>query len=373
MLKIEPFHISVDPRVIKDVNSRLEQTRWPHESPEPGADGISVSEVKALADYWRRKYDWRKQVARLNEAPHFMTSIDGQRIHFIHVRSPRPDATPLLLTHGWPGSFVEFLDVIRPLSNPAAYGGDPADAFHVIVPSLPGFTFSSPLSSAGWTVRKISQTWRTLMEALGYARFGVHGGDWGAAISRDLGAIAPDQVLGVHLSYLVTPPSELPADATPLDRARLEKLQKYTAKQPGYWRAQATQPQALAYGLTDSPASQLAWIAQRFKDWTDSARPVGADTILTNVLMYWLTGTAGSSARIYFENDGTARPKEICSAPVGVCVFAHDIVQPIRSLAEKNLNIVRWTEFERGGHFAALEVPDDLVNDLRAFFRPLRG
>jgi pimeloyl-ACP methyl ester carboxylesterase len=372
--EITPFRIAIPDADLDDLRQRLRGTRWPDELPDVGWDyGIPVRETRDLATYWHDGYDWRSWEARLNAFPQFQTTIDGQNIHFLHVRSPEPDALPLILTHGWPGSIVEFIDLVGPLMDPRAHGGDPADAFHVVAPSIPGFTLSGHTHERGWDVRRIARAWQVLMARLGYSRYGAQGGDWGSAISRDLGLLAPEQVVGVHLNYLrINPPAE-PVPLLPGEAERVAKLQQYNASVPGYIGIQSTKPQTLAYGLTDSPAGQLAWIAEKFHAWSDPRTPIDRDHLLTNVSLYWFTRTAGSSARIYYESArgrGTPNP---CPVPMGVAVFPYDILQPVRSFAERVYDIRHWSEFARGGHFAALEVPDLLTADIRAFFRPLRN
>ena len=372
--EITPFEISIPDAELGDLRQRLHAARWPDEIDDAGWDyGIPLQETQALADHWCDGYDWRAWEARLNAFPQFQTTIDGQRVHFLHVRSPEPHALPVILTHGWPGSILEFIDVIGPLTDPRAHGGDPADAFHVVAPSIPGFAFSGHTHERGWDVRRIAQAWQVLMERLGYDHYGAQGGDWGSAISRDLGLVAPDRVVGVHLNYLrINPPPEA-VPLRPGEAERVAKLQQYNASVPGYIGIQSTKPQTLAYGLTDSPIGQLAWIAEKFHAWSDPRKPIDRDRLLTNISLYWFTRTAGSAARIYYESArgrGTPNP---CPVPMGVAVFPYDILQPVRSYAERVYDIRHWSEFERGGHFAALEVPDLLIDDIRAFFRPLRS
>jgi epoxide hydrolase len=315
----------------------------------------------------------------LNELPQFTTLIDGQTVHFLHVRSPEPDALPLILTHGWPGSVVEFMNIVAPLTDPARHGGDPADAFHVVAPSLPGFGFSSPLASSGWTTNRVADAWAELMNRLGYDRYGAQGGDTGAIVSPQLGRVDSDHVIGVHVNNLGTFPSGDPAelaDLTAADQARLKLMTTWGRDMSGYAIVQSTRPQTISYALTDSPVGQLAWIVEKFKEWTDPSAglpedAVDRDLILTDVSLYWLTGTAGSAARIYYEDArswGQVPPRS--SVPTGVAVFPNDIT--IRPLAERDHNVVHWSEFSRGGHFAALEAPDLLVDDVRTFFRQLR-
>ena len=368
-----PFRIAIPDADLRDLHQRLDAARWPDEIDDAGWDyGIPLQTTRDLAAYWRHGYDWRAWEARLNEIPQFQTTIDGQNIHALHVRSPEPDAMPLILTHGWPGSILEFINVIGPLTDPRAHGGDPRDAVHVVAPSIPGFAFSGHTHERGWDVRRIAQAWKALMARLGYSRYGAQGGDWGSAISRDLGLVAPDQVIGVHLNYLrINPPAE-PVPLRPGEAERIEKLKQYNATVPGYIGIQSTKPQTLAYGLTDSPTGQLAWIAEKFHAWSDPRSPIDRDHLLTNVSLYWFTRTAGSSARIYYESARGRGIPNPCPVPMGVAVFPYDILQPVRSFAERVYDIRHWSEFARGGHFAALEAPDLLTTDIRDFFRPLR-
>lgn len=298
--------------------------------------------------------------------------IDGANVHFLHVRSPEPNAFPLILTHGWPGSIVEFLEIIGPLTDPRSYGEDPAHAFHLVIPSIPGFAFSGPAPGPGWNVNRIALAWAELMKRLGYSRYGAQGGDFGSAISRNLASVDPEHVCGVHLNYLHFKPNEDISDLSDEEKRRLAKGKAYLAAPAGYMILQSTKPQTVAYVLNDSPAAQLAWIVDRFLDWTDPACPVPVDSMLTNVMLYWLTGTAGSSARLYYDSAKFKGQPIPCPAPVGVAVFPHDLVQPVRRMAEARYQIVHWTEFDRGGHFAAMEVPELFIRDLRAFFSLFR-
>ena len=376
--EMTPFLIDVPQADLDDLRDRLARTRWPDQLPEVGWDyGIPLDYVRKLASYWRDRYDWRVHEARLNSFPQFTTTIDGQRVHFLHVRSAAPGALPLIMTHGWPGSVVEFMNVIGPLSDPAAFGGSPDDAFHLVIPSIPGYGFSGPTRDRGWDVRRVARAWAELMSRLGYPRYGAQGGDWGSSISRELGVLVPERLAGVHLNMLFPVVRDEPADLTEVERARLAALREFRATGSGYGAIQATRPQTLAYGLTDSPAGQLAWITEKFGEWTDDGLPdeaVDRDQLLTNVTLYWLTATAGSSARLYYESarSGTWGPPVVSTAPTGVAVFPREIAPPIRRFAEQSNNIVHWSEFDRGGHFAAMEVPDLLVGDVREFFRPLR-
>ncbi|PTM58738.1 epoxide hydrolase family protein [Desmospora activa] len=369
---IRSFRIDFPQTELDELQDRLARTRWPYELSEVGWDyGVPLKYAQEMVEYWQHKYDWRKHEAELNELPQFTTTIDGADVHFLHVRSPEPNALPLLLTHGWPSSIVEFIDIIGPLTNPRAYGGDPDDAFHLVIPSIPGFTLSGPTRETGWNVQRIALAWAELMKRLNYDRYGVQGGDWGSAISREVGALEPDRVVGVHLNYLVTPPSNV-SGLSEEEKVRLSRIERYLAKPAGYMRIQSTQPQTLAYGLTDSPVGQLAWIAEKFYNWTDRERPVAIDRLLTNVMLYWLTGTASSSAWLYYEAAKSGRHLKPCNVPLGVAVFPHDLILPVRRIAELNYSIVHWTEFNHGGHLPALEVPDLLIGDLRKFFRRFR-
>jgi epoxide hydrolase len=375
---VQPFRIDIPLADVADLQARLARTRWPDQLAGVGWDyGIPLDYVRNLAEYWRTGYDWRRHERRLNDFPQFTTTIDDQRVHFLHVRSPEPGALPLIMTHGWPGSVVEFIEIIGPLTDPRAHGGDPADAFHLVVPSIPGYGFSGPTHEPGWNVHRVALAWDALMTRLGYPRYGAQGGDWGSSISRELGIVAPEHVIGVHLNMLIPQgPMDQP-DLTDVEKARLERMQRFRTTGSGYGAIQATRPQTLAYALTDSPAGQLAWITEKFGEWVDGDVPddaVDRDQLLTNVSLYWFTGTAGSSARLYFEaaRSRGSGPPVPSSAPTGVAVFPHDIAPAIRRFAEQSNAIVHWTEFDRGGHFAAMEEPDLLIADVRQFFRLFR-
>lgn len=384
-MTMNPFTIHIPQHDLADLHDRLARTRWPSELPGVGwSRGVALDYLKELVDYWQHGYDWRKHEARLNQYPQFTTEIDGQTIHFLHVRSPEPDALPLILTHGWPGSIVEFLQVIGPLSDPRKHGGDPADAFHLVIPSLPGFGFSGPTHETGWNTARIAKAWAVLMHRLGYERYGTQGGDFGAFISPELGRIDPDAVVGVHVNaatYGFIPFGQVAeaelATMTDAEKVRIERLNRYLNDGNGYFQIQATRPQTLGYGLADSPVGQLAWIVEKFKEWTFPTADlpetaIDRDDILTNVMIYWLTGTGASSAHLYYESmHGGSWHATPATTPTGVAVFAEDVA--IRRYAEYANNIVHWSDFDRGGHFAAMEVPDLLVADVRAFFRPLRN
>jgi len=374
---IEEFRIDIPQAELDDLRDRLGRTRWPDQLPGVGWDyGIALDDVRELAEYWRTGYDWRVHERRLNSFPQFTTEIDGQVVHFLHVRSAAPGAMPLIMTHGWPGSVVEFMEIIGPLTDPGTHGGDPGDAFHMVIPSIPGFGFSGPTRERGWNVTRVARAWDSLMGRLGYQRYGAQGGDWGSAISRELGVIVPERMIGVHLNMLSPYVSgDLPADLSDSDRARVDRLRRFRLAGSGYSAIQSTRPQTVGYGLTDSPAGQLGWIAEKFGEWTDGGlAAVDRDQMLTNISVYWLTRTAGSSARLYYEaaRSRAVGPAAPSTAPTGVAVFPEEIAAPVRRLAEQTNNIVHWSEFDRGGHFAAMEEPDLLIGDVREFFRPLR-
>jgi pimeloyl-ACP methyl ester carboxylesterase len=382
MTEMTPYRIDIPPSDLDDLTARLARTRWGQPLPGDAWErGVPVPYLRDLTRYWAEEYDWRREEKRLNGYPQFVTEIDGQRLHFLHVRSPEPDALPLVLVHGWPGSIVEFLDVIGPLTDPGAHGGDPADAFDVVVPSLPGFGFSTPLADAGWDSHRIAGAFADLMRALGYQRYGAQGGDFGAFVAPDLGRVDPDHVVGVHVnaaSMGFIPFGELDpaeeAELTDAERVRLARMRRFLSEGNAYFQIQATRPQTLAHALVDSPAGQLAWIVEKFREWTHGdGRPedaVDRDRLLTNVMLYWLTGSAGSAANLYYESMHSRHWPTPSTVATGVAVFAEDIA--IRRYAERGNRIVHWSEFDRGGHFAALEAPDLFVDDVRTFFRSLR-
>jgi pimeloyl-ACP methyl ester carboxylesterase len=373
--EISPFRIDIPQSDLDDLRQRLAGTRWPEQLPvtdDRWQKGAPVEDVRELAEYWRDSYDWRAQEKLLNEYPQYLTEIDGQTIHFLHVVSPEPDAFPLIMTHGWPGSVVEFLDVIGPLSNPRAHGGDPSTAFHLVIPSIPGFGFSRPLSSRGWDSRRTASAFAELMARLGYSRYGAQGGDFGALISPDLGRVDPEHVVGVHVNAATVgfiPFGEVDESGlTDLEKDRAVRIKRFMTEGNGYFQIQGTRPQTIGYGLNDSPVAQLAWIIDKFHEWAYAA--IDRDRVLTNVMLYWLTGTAGSAANMYYELMHSGTWPTPSGVPTAVAAFAHDIA--IRSAAEQANTIARWTDFDTGGHFAAMESPDLLVADVREFFAGLR-
>ena len=383
--EIRKFRINIPQEDLDDLADRLARTRWPASLPGAAWErGVPGSYLRELADYWRTGFDWRAAEARLNAYPQFITEIDGQKIHFLHVKSPESDATPLLLLHGWPGSIVEFLHVIGPLTDPRSHGADPGQAFDLVIPSLPGFGFSGPVTEAGWGSRRMARALAELMRRLGYSRYGAQGGDYGAFVAPDLGRVDPDHLIGIHVNAATMGfvpfgdiPEEEQATFSPEEKQRVQRMQTFLAEGNGYFQIQSTRPQTLSYALTDSPAGQLAWIVEKFKEWTNSAHELPEDAIprdemLTDVRVYWFTGTAGSAANVaYYESMHSADWPVPSGVPTGVAVFAEDIA--IRRYAERANNIVHWSDFDTGGHFAALETPDLLVPDTRAFFASLPG
>lgn len=376
----QPFRIDIPQADLDDLHDRLVRTRWPDELPGVGwSYGVNKDYLYDLVEHWRTDYDWRVHEDRLNKVPQFTTEIDGQIIHFLHARSPEPDATPLIITHGWPSTVYDFLNILGPLTDPRSYGGDPGDAFHIVAPSLPGFAFSGPTREAGWGVNRTARAWAELMHRLDYERYGAQGGDFGSIVSPELGRVAPDRVIGVHLNALsnaATPSA--PGDLGHLsekDRHRAEQNQAWWYGRSGYATEMSTRPQTVAYALNDSPAGQLAWNLEWFVDYdpdeTEQA-PVDRDAILTDATIFWLTNTAGSAARLYREIGAEAWGTRPAPSPVltGVINFAGD--HAIRGLVDLSNTITRWTEHPSGGHFASLQAPDFLVNDIREFFHTLR-
>lgn len=373
---IRLFQIDVPQNAMNDLNERLDRSRYPELADTGWERGVPLEYLKELKTYWQHQYDWRKHEQRLNEWPHYIAEIDGQNIHFLHIRSSEPNAKPLMLIHGWPGSFAEFLNVIKPLTSPRQHGGESADAYHLIIPSIPGFGYSIPLNEPGWTPSQIARVFLRLMDRLGYEHFGVQGGDSGAFIAPEMGRLAPDRLIGIHLNALLTFP---PGDEDGLDQLT-DREQMYLLRMQnfndGYLQIQSKSPQTIAYALHDSPIGQLAWIAEIFKKWTSPAdalpeTSIDRDWMLTNISLYWFTGTAGSSAQIYYEsmNDPEAWiPKERGTVPTGVLVSSSQDMT-VRTFAEKDHYIVHWTECDEGGHFYAVEQPKRFVEDVRRFFR----
>jgi pimeloyl-ACP methyl ester carboxylesterase len=382
---IRPFRIAIAQSDLDDLHDRLARARWPDEVPGVGwSRGVPLRYLKGLAAYWRESYDWRAWEAELNAFPQFTTEIDGQTIHYLHARSPEHDALPLILVHSWPGSIVEFMRLVEPLSNPRAHGGDPADAFHVVIPSIPGFGFSMPVREVGWSSGRIARAFAELMERLGYERYGTHGGDIGAGIAGGLSPVAPERVVGVHVTS--DPPTAVsfamftgdPAATPGLsedERERVERMKQASSDGMGYLQIQTTRPQTLGYALTDSPVGQLAWITEKFQAWTDPTvefpeQAVDRDQLLANVSLYWFTRTGASAAHALYESMHAQEWGEQGPAPTGWAVFGADTI--VRRLLDPECTIAHWSEFERGGHFPAMEAPESLAGDIRSFFRRLR-
>ncbi|MCU4186997.1 epoxide hydrolase [Acidiferrimicrobium sp. IK] len=374
---IVPFRIDVAQEDLDDLDRRLAAVRWPEEETVGDwSQGIPLAYLQDLVGYWAGRYDWRDREARLNRLAQYRTTIDGLGIHFLHVPSPVPDALPLVLTHGWPGSIVEFAELVGPLSDPAAHGGDPADAFHVVCPSLPGYGWSDRPTRPGWGIPRIADAWAALMARLGYDRFGAQGGDWGSGVTTALGARHPERLVGIHLNMVSVGPPDDPGELTLEEEAALAALAAYQRHESGYSTQQATRPQTLGYGLVDSPVGQCAWIVEKFAAWSDTGNdPVGAlgaDRVLDNVMLYWLPATGASSARLYWESFRRSRPGAV-EVPTGAALFPKEIFSASRRWAERVYHdIRRWEYMPRGGHFAAMEQPELLLGEIREFFRPLR-
>ena len=376
---IRPFQINVAQPVLDDLRQRLHNTRWPEAELVDGwQQGVPRAWLQDICRYWADSYDWPQRQALLNQHPQCITELDGLDIHFIHVRSPHADAMPLLLTHGWPGSVVEFQKVIGPLSNPTAHGGSAADAFHVVCPSLPGFGFSAKPRSTGWGVDQIAAAWARLMARLGYGGYAAQGGDWGSAVTSALGALDPDHCLGIHVTLAMGGRPTVGAQPGPDELHALQRAKFYRDWDAGYAQQQATRPQTLGYALTDSPAGQAAWILEKFWAWTDcDGHPENVlhrDALLDNLMLYWVTASATSSARLYWESFGAGkRAAKPVNVPTGVAVYPKEIVPPVRRWMEASHTDIRhWQTMPKGGHFAAFEQPVLFVDDLRAYFRLLR-
>ena len=367
MAHIQPFRIDVPDTDLADLGERLRRTRWPEaECVDDWSQGIPLAYTRELADYWANEYDWRAREAALNGFDQFVSEIDGLPIHFIHQRSEREDAFPLVLTHGWPGSIVEFAKVIRPLN---------AAGFHVVCPALPGYGFSGKPTTTGWGVERIAQAWDELMVRLGYQRYGAQGGDWGSAVTTQIGR-NQRHCVAIHTNMpMGRPPTDI-SDPTPEELAAFERLTYYRQWDSGYSKQQATRPQTIGYGLVDSPVAQLAWIVEKFWSWTDcDGHPENVltkDELLDNVMMYWATGSGASSARLYWESFGSFADGERVTLPTGVAAFPMEVLRAPRHWCEANYNITRWTTMPRGGHFAAFEQPDLFVDDVAAFFGDFR-
>ena len=378
MTDIQPFEIAIAESELDDLRARLAMTRLPEaETTGDWSQGIPLSYIREILDYWQTGYDWRRGEARINQFPQFRTELDGVGIHFIHVRSPEPDAMPLVMTHGWPGSVVEFLKVIEPLSNPRAHGGNAEDAFHVVCPTLPGFGFSGKPTTTGWGTEKIGGEWARLMARLGYGRYVAQGGDWGSIVTGAIADADPEHCAAIHLNMPIAPPDPATMDSlTEREQVALAALKHYQDWDSGYSKQQSTRPQTVGYGLVDSPIGQAAWILEKFWAWMDcDGHPENVltrDELLDNVMLYWLTASGASSARIYWESFNSSRPETI-SVPTGISQFPKEIFPTSRRWAEKRFsNLIYYNELDKGGHFAAFEQPEQFVAELRDCFRQVR-
>jgi pimeloyl-ACP methyl ester carboxylesterase len=379
---VEPFAVSVPQTALDDLKRRLAQTRWPEaQTVGDWSQGVPLGEARALVEYWRDRYDWRPFETKLNSFPQFRTEIDGLGFHFIHVKSRHEEALPIILSHGWPGSVIEFLDVIGPLTDPTAHGGRAEDAFHVVVPSLPGFGFSDKPTDVGWSVQRTAQAWVVLMRRLGYHRWVAQGGDWGSGVTHILGLMRPAGLLAAHVNLPFVFPQQIPSDPTPEEKRAISAQALYVSEQSGYFKLQSTKPQTMAYALADSPSGQAAWMYERFQSWTDNqGRPEDAlsiDRMLDDITLYWLTNSAGSSARFYWEsarnNPGGDYHVPRIELPMAATIFPRDFYRAPRAWAEALWpNLFYWNEVDRGGHFAAWEQPALFVEEMRKAFRSIR-
>jgi pimeloyl-ACP methyl ester carboxylesterase len=379
---VAPFKVSVPQSAIDDLKRRLASTRWPErETVGDWSQGVPLQKAQALVAFWRDKYDWRRFETRVNAFPQYRTQIDGLGIHFIHVHSPQQNALPIILTHGWPGSVVEFMEVIGPLSDPTRYGGRAEDAFHVVVPSLPGFAFSDKPVETGWDVNRIARAWATLMPRLGYERWVAQGGDWGAGVTHALAHQRPAGLIAAHVNWQFVFPEKLPEHPTPAEQKAIDRAALFGNDQSGYFREQGTRPQTIGYPLTDSAAGQALWIYEKFQSWTDNhGNPedeLSVDAMLDDISLYWFTGTAASSARIYWENTRSGKAGLSggrIELPMAASVFPHEIFCPPKAWAEALWpNLFYWNELDKGGHFAAFEQPKLFTEELRKAFRSRRG
>ena len=377
---VAPFTYRAPQSALDDLQRRLTATRWPErETVSDWSQGVPLEKLRALVDYWQHGYDWRRCEAALARIPQFRTTLDGLGIHFIHARSPHANALPLIMTHGWPGSIIEFLEIVTPLINPTAHGGREGDAFHFVAPSLPGFGFSDKPSERGWNADRIARAWGELMGRLGYTRYVAQGGDWGGSVTTRMAQLNVPGVAAVHLTMPLVIPDELPPTLTAEQQRAIDAYKRFETDQFGYFALQSTRPQTIGYPLADSPAGQAAWIYEKFHAWTDNdGEPEDAltrDQMLDNITLYWLTDTAASSARIYAEHAGTGESKNegVIELPVGVSMFPREIVPAPRDWAEQFFpDLIYWNEPERGGHFAAFEEPGLFVEEMRAFARAAR-
>ena len=384
-MDVQPFKIEVPEETLADLKERLAQTRWPDELPGTGWDyGTNMAYLKELVDYWQNSFDWRAQEEAINRFSHFKADVDGLGIHFIHQKGVGPDPMPLVLTHGWPGSFFEMSKITPLLADPASHGGDAADAFHVVTPSMPGYGFSDHPTKPGMHVLRVSDLWVKLMkDGLGYDRFGAQGGDWGASVTAYLGFAYPENLIGIHLTSMVRPTPYMGPGSTPLseaEQALLKQREEWMQAEGGYSHIQGIKPQTLSYGLNDSPVGLAAWLVEKYRSWSDCGGDVESrftkDELLTTITIYWAAQIINSSTHLYYEtarHPWDMKQGERISVPAAMAVFPGEISLPPREWGERSYNVQRWTEMPCGGHFAALEEPERLAEDIRAFFRPLRN
>ena len=385
-MAVQPFEIHVPEETLNDLRDRLERTRWPDEIRGSDWDyGTNLAYMKELVEYWLNDFDWRAQERLINSFKHYRTQVDGLGIHFIHEKGKGPNPIPLVMTHGWPGSFFEMHKIVPLLTDPGSHGGDPSDSFDVVVPSMPGYGFSDAVRERGMHAFKISGLWTKLMtEELGYEKFGAQGGDWGGNVTANLGFAYPEQLIGIHLTALHSPTPYLGPGSRELserEKALVESKERWSQSESGYSRIQGTKPQTLSYGMNDSPAGMAAWLLEKYRSWSDSGGDIESkytkDELLTTVMIYWVTETFNSAARLYYEtqnNNWVMKKGEQVEAPVGIASFPKEINPPPREWAERSFkNIQSWTDMPSGGHFSALEEPELLAEDIKGFFRGLRG
>lgn len=381
---ITPFELNISEDQLEDLRRRLDTVRWPEAEPvDDWSQGIPLAYMQEIVNYWRNDYDWRRWEKILNDFGQYKTEIDGLDIHFLHVRSPHENALPIIITHGWPGSVAEFYKVIGPLTNPTEHGGTAEDAFHVVCPSLPGYGFSGRPTETGWGIEKTGVTWGKLMDRLGYDRYVAQGGDWGAIVTQSMGLTETEHCAAIHINMpIASPDPETMESLTPTEQKALEDMGRYDKEESGYSKQQSTRPQTIGYGLVDSPTAEAAWIIEKFYAWTDCGEGdkrhpenvLNKDELLDNVMMYWLTATGASSARLYWESfSGGTRATDQITMPVGCSIFPKEIIRISKRWAEKRFtNLIHWNELDCGGHFAAFEQPEIFIEELRTCFRQLR-
>ncbi|NWD71743.1 epoxide hydrolase [Pseudomonas gingeri] len=373
-----PFHIDIPQAELDELKRRLDTTRWPdRETVDDHSQGAQLDDVKALVDYWRTRYDWRRLEKRLNGYPQFKTEIDGLGIHFLHIKSPHADAMPLIMTHGWPGSIIEFIDTIDPLVNPTEHGGEAKDAFHVVLPSIPGYGFSDKPTRKGWNRTRIGTAWHELMSRLGYAEYVAQGGDWGSVVTTEMGRLKLEGLKAIHVNLPFVVPQDLPAELTAEEQAALDQCVLFASDGIAYHDLQTTRPETIGYALADSPVGQAAWIYEKLALWSDSGRKAenvfSYDQMLDNIMFYWITNSGASSARMYAEHPGLNFGAVAVDIPVAVSVFPGEIYTPPKAWAEKAFSqLIYWNRASKGGHFAAFEQPQIFSREIRAAFATLR-